>query len=343
MSKTKKTIAVQNSAWSNIGNAFFQMSAMQMLSEALPNYYVVGMDDPAERVFRPRQFKKNLFDVRNWYDADHYVFVGPQLGSLFLSDFAEQIKAIVERNKSYSLLSMHSEAEGAELKRIKDFLQTYPPKAFHTRDHMTFDKLSGQTQCKLDGCCFAFFASYLNNIPKLTPDRPYICSSFYRSYEPNITIGNITSNDFLGCGIKVQFHNKSILPWGLSRHLEVNKKYPTELGNWNIVRPVHGFYPLPHLIFSRPQSYISYNPLNFLSIYKYCEGVVTDRVHAGVVTLSFGHPAYVVEVDSRFGLFEAGNVEKQGDTMFLRKVTLDQAYQKHFTWLQNDFAAAIAD
>ncbi|WP_352821775.1 polysaccharide pyruvyl transferase family protein [Mesorhizobium sp. M0898] len=98
---------------------------------------------------------------------------------------------------------------------------------------------------------------------------------------------------------------------------------------------------MPHLTFSRRDSYITYNPLNFLSIYKYCDGVLTDRVHAGVAGLSFGKPARVLKVDRRFELFSKAPLTVVNGVFTLDKERLHQEYQRHCDWLRTDFAGSI--
>ncbi len=340
-STTKKVISVENSTWNNIGDAFYQYSLQNMISEALPEYDVVSIDGPPARAFRPGRYASNVFDTRSWSSADHIVFSGPILGRMFFQYYAEIIQAILRRGASYSLLSVHAGGEGADYDKIHLFLEKHPPKAIHTRDHPTFKKFCDLVECRLDGVCFAFFVSKLEQIPRLDPDQPYICSSFHSMREPEIMLSDAQAEHFLESGPQLEFSSRKLLPWRYYRHLEFNSRYPKEISRWRIVRPVHGFYPLPHLIFSRPNSYISYNPLNFLSAYKYCDGTISDRVHAGVVTLSFGHPSYVVRLDSRSALFDGIGIERHGELMVLPRENLENAYQKHLSWLKTDFVAAI--
>ena len=333
-------IAVENSTWNNIGDAFYQTALQTMLSKALPGDEVFSFDGPIARAFRPRMFERNTFDARANVEADHFVFSGPILGASFADQYGPLIRAIVESGRSYSLLSVHAYSQGEELALLREFLKAYPPKALETRDQTTFAKLEGAAPRQKNGICFAFFVRYIDGIPSFDPERKYVCFSFHNSREPQIRAAN-PGADFFDAQFDVGAEQRSLIPWKLSRHFDFAADYPTTLNGRTIVRPVHSFYPLPHLIFSRKNSYISYNPKNFLSIYKGCEGVVTDRVHAGVAALSFGKPALVTRLDGRYALFERAPLERKGDVVRLDPAALDAIYADHMTWLRTDFHDAI--
>jgi hypothetical protein len=333
-------IAVENSTWNNIGDAFYQTSIEAMLSEALPNAEISAFDGPIERAFRPRRFRGNAFDSRTLLQADHFVISGPVIGPSFLDLYGPFIRGVVESGKGYSLLSLHAYSTGVELERIRDFLTRYPPRALHTRDAPTFAKLSGIAPREKNGACFAYFVSYIPGIPDCAPAARPICLSFHNSQEPSISVGNVGA-DFFDADFQIKARGPSAIPWKFSRHWDFTNSYPTELNGRTVVRPVHSFYPSPHLIFSRPNSYISYNPRTFLSVYKGCEGVITDRVHAAVAALSFGNPALVTKLDGRYALFERAPLERKGDVVRLPRAALEEMRADHLHWLRNDFADAL--
>lgn len=333
-------IAVENSTWNNIGDAFYQTALQTMLADALPDDEVFSFDGPIVRAFRPRRFEANSFDAREMVEADHFVLSGPILGAGFLAHYGPLIQAIVESGRSYSLLSLHAYSEGEELERTKAFLRAFPPRALETRDEDTFVKVEGLASTEKNGCCFAFFVKYIPDVPQLARSGPYICLSFHNSPEPEIRVGDPAA-DFFNAGFDVGCASSGWLPWKVRRHFDFMAQYPRELGGCSVVRPVHSFYPLPHLSFSRPNSYISYNPRNFLAIYRNCEGVITDRVHAGVAALSFGKPALVTKLDGRYALFKRAPLERKGDVVRLEPGALDALYAEHMAWLRTSFRDAI--
>jgi hypothetical protein len=129
--------------------------------------------------------------------------------------------------------------------------------------------------------------------------------------------------------------------WRIERHLEFRKTHPERLGAYKIVRPVHSFYPFAHLIFNRPDSYITYNPLNMLALYKSVDGVLTDRVHSGVAALSFGKPAWVERVDDRFALFDRVPFEHKNGFFLPNPDAIEVAYQRVTDWLKGPFAETL--
>lgn len=339
----ENTIAIESSTWNNIGDAFYQNSMINIFKSVFPNKNVVSFDGPPNRAFRPRKRKKNVYDARFITEASHYVISGPILGIRFMEEYAPLIKEIIQRGRSYSMLSLHASADGKDLIEILDFLEKFPPTAFHTRDEPTFNKIKEISNVGMNGICFAWFVSKLPGLPDLSLGSPYVCVSYYRNFEPILTNidGNISS--FIDSDIKRVWPKKRTFYekyWRFFRFLDYKKVVPERLGKWKVIRPVQGFTFHPDLTYSRKNSYISYNPSNFLSIYKYSDGVVTDRVHSGVAGLSFGKPVIVEKVDSRFALFDRVPLKFKNDFMYLEEGALDPFYEKLVNWLSGDYAKA---
>lgn len=331
-------IAVENSTWNNIGDAFYQLSLQNCLKQTLPNATITSFDGPFRRAFRPRGFAKNGYDARFATMADHYVFSGPILGEGFFEEYAPLIEQLTARGASYSLLSVHAYAKGALLERMHAFFRDHPPTAFQTRDNFTFKKFNTLDVRKYDGICFAFFVSKLPGIPTVRPDKPFIALSYHSGPDPKLSI----SRDGAGTLIeRLSVEPRKARNWRFARHIDFMRTYETEVGGYDIVRPVHGFYPSPHLTFARPGSFITYNPLNFLAIYAHCEAVVTDRVHAGVAALSHGNPAYVSSIDSRYAIFERAPVTRHGDFLVLDAARLEEEYKTVLAWLSEAFSPLI--
>ncbi|TIL62936.1 MAG: polysaccharide pyruvyl transferase family protein [Mesorhizobium sp.] len=334
------TIAVENSTWNNMGDAFYQTSLQRILQAQLPQHRVVSFDGPIKRGFRPGRFGRHSFDVRTWTHADHYVFSGP-IFHRFVETYGDLIKAIVDKGSTYSFISVHSNTYDWELPNLRSFLTNYPPKAIHTRDRYTYDKIGDLAKESLDGICFAFFVRYLDGIPDLAPRDPYLCSSFHSIREPVLTCDPAPDEkSFVGSAVSFEL-KKANIPWRWDRHLDFKRAYPLKLGHWSIIRPVHGLYGFSHLVFSRPNSYVTYNPLNFLSIYKHCDGVLTDRVHAGVVALSFGRPVRLLAVDKRFELFSNAPITRTDGIFEIDNRELAKQYERHTDWIRNNLLSAI--
>lgn len=341
ISSADLTIAVESSTWNNIGDAFYQNSLIHQFRKHFPAYDVVSMDGPVQRAFRPGKHIGRAYDSRPRVDAAHYVFSGPILGATFVDHYGPLIKDLVARGRSYSLMSVHCNAEGEALERNKRLLRAHPPVAIHTRDHLTFEKLKGIAPCEMDGICFAFFVSEIPHLPILDQKEPYICASYYRGWEPAFAGVASSATELQTSGVRLEWHKQlDQKKWRFARMFEYRRPSADKLGPWTIIRPVQAFSPLPRLTFSKANSFISYNPNNFLAIYKYCQGTLTDRVHAGVATLSFGKAAKVERVDTRFTLFDRVPVKDVNGFMTLEPGALDPLYAEVSTWLSGPFAEA---
>lgn len=336
------TIAVENSTWNNIGDAFYQMSLERALRDAFPDANVVPLDGPVGRAFRTRsrRARDNALDIRNRIECDHIVLSGPILSRGFLDAYAPLIRAAHERGISYSLVSVHAYAEGADLEALRAFFNDYPPAALHTRDHYTYEKLKGVSRVSKSGMCFAFFVNRIPHIPDFGHGRDFACISFHSRPEPTIKAESL---DDLFARAPDFGTTMSPRKWRLKRHFDFLGKHPSTVAGLDIVRPVHGFYPFGHLTFSRPGSFISYNPRMFLAAYKACSATITDRVHAAVATLSYGKAACLQKLDARATLFDAAPVTSKNGWMTLDPEALEDAYQKQIDWLRRDFAQGLVE
>jgi hypothetical protein len=335
-------IAVENSTWNNIGDAFYQSAILQMMTECFPDDEILPFDGPINRAFPSRGLERNVLDVRKWVDADHYVLSGPILGMSLITQYLPFLRQLREQGKTYSIISAHGRGTPETEAAIAAFFEEYPPLVLHTREAKTYEKYARYARSAYNGCCFAFFVCKLPDGQHLAPDRPYVCASYHSMPEARIRLGRTGEGAVDIDSVSVEMRS-ALLPWRIARHLEFLRSAPEAVGGFDIVRPVHSFYPLPHLTFNRPNSFISYNPLNFLSVYRHCEMVFTDRVHAAVAALSFGRPAHVVRVDDRFELFRRIGVQRnEAGVLTLERSEIDQAYGAVRDWLVNDARQAMA-
>lgn len=324
-------IAIENSTWNNIGDAFYQSCIEHAFKVAHPNHRIVTFDGPSNRAFRAGFWIKNAIDIRQYFRADHFVFSGPIISSSFIDRYSELIQAIKDAGKSYSLISVHASASGQDLDTISEFLKLYPPSALHTRDDYTYTKLRGIADYEFPGVCFAFFARSLSSIPEVVLDDPYICSSFYAMQEPEFAVIRDDEGEVERLILKRK--PTTILPWRVARHLQFLRSYRNEQDGFRVLRPVHDAFRFPNVSFARPNSYLTYNPMIFLSIYKYCAATISDRVHAGVVSLSFGKPALIVRRDNRYELFKNSIVKENDGVLRANQNELDIQYKMHIDWL----------
>lgn len=307
-------IGVINSAWENMGNAFYAMALKSWLSEKYPHHEVFECDEPF-RPIRTSRCRRNRLQLTSIQDVDVFVFSGPILAQLLRKEhnLAAVIKDIIARDRSYALLSVSAaEMSMSEISATADFLNAYPPILFVTRDESTYLKFKQNvTMCK-NGICTAFLVRFLEGIPEVQMDVPYFISSFYLSPEPYFKCEGSVIKDI--SEIRV-VRRRPLMPFvklGYSRHFEcLRDDYPSVLADHRVVRIHQGFNPNCTLFnYAAPNSFVSYNPMSYLSLYKSCNFVISDRVHACVAALSYGHPVRMMTENDRCGVFTRFNLKK---------------------------------
>lgn len=333
-------IAVENTTWNNIGDGFYQTSIQNLLQSLFPESTVSVFEGPMTRAFKPRYqwLESKAFDLGALEDADLYVLSGPILTNEFAKDYEHLIKRWREARKPYLILSAHGISSAAI-----DVLRPYPPIAISTRDEITYDALSGVPTERMNGVCFAFFVSRTIKPCDIVKDAQFITSSFYKSMEPSLMMAG--SNGPVEHRLKLGditlyrksgfFHRGAIV-----KHLVPFKTFPESVGAYKIIRVNHDIgMRVPTSHYAYPNSFFSYNPSGYLSLYKHTACTVTDRVHAAVVTMSYGNPAIYCSSSNRDGLFSAqGITSRQDGVLRIKPEVLD----KQFELASNFIRAAVA-
>jgi hypothetical protein len=315
-------LAVENTTWNNIGDGFYQTSIENMLREMFPGSAVSVFEGPIRRAFRPRSgaLGGKAFDLGQVQDADAYVLSGPILNGEFSNYYGELIKRWHSLNKPYLLLSAHGTYRPAI-----DLLRKYPPVALSTRDEATFAALDDVDVPKMNGVCYAFFVSKTMIPCDIAANEQFIVSSFYKSPEPSLALGGsgMPLDQALQIGVPRVYRRPAI-----QKHLLWFRPYPGSIGPYKIIRAHHDIgMRLPTSHYSYPNSFFSFNPSGYLSLYKHTACTITDRVHAAVVTMSFGNPAIYCSASTRDGLFTANGITRQqGQARRIEPECLDRQY-----------------
>ncbi|MGJ3247561.1 MAG: polysaccharide pyruvyl transferase family protein [Elainellaceae cyanobacterium] len=313
----QKSILIENSTWNNVGDGFYQFPIYYLLKSMYGNVSNVAMiDGPINRAFRlnspsKKRFKNNAFNISKIYDGNIYIFSGPIFRAGFLENYASFIEEIKRKGADYLILSSHSSLEenSHELSKIISFLQEYPPLGLSSRDRYTFDLLNPFIKNCYDGLCCAFYSYILCPLPKLKSSNKYITLSFYKNFEPNIYI-KIENEEIVNINIQPYRLEKYSLFWKYLRHFEFLRNVPSSYDSYEIIRPNHGIgTSFINVDFSKPNSYLSFNPLSYLSLYQGTSLTISDRVHSCVVTLAAGKPVvfysnYIKSNDRRPQIFE---------------------------------------
>ena len=297
-------VIIENSTWNNIGDAFYQSTIFSLFKKNYPNCEILMGDGPIKRAFRPRTNKQfeNMFQLMQHQKADYHVFSGPILKHL-LDVYKEKIIEIVKRGANYALISVSSAGiSEEECKPIGDFFRKYPPILFTSRDEDTFFKFSKYiSQNCYNGICTAFLVGRFLPVDEIELPHQFFISSFYSELEPYYFCDKEVTVNTIDVKRKKTYLN---LSHDISRHLNFLRPQQSKLGDHLILR-VHNDLSThyKHIKFSHPNSFMSFNPLSYLSLYKSTNFTISDRIHACAVTLAFGKPCRLFSDSPRAGIF----------------------------------------
>ncbi|WP_247237855.1 polysaccharide pyruvyl transferase family protein [Telluribacter sp. SYSU D00476] len=298
-------ILVENSTWNNIGDGFYQSTLYALFTKLFPQEEIYMGEGPFQRAFRPRPKwqLENGFKLMDYQQADIHVFSGPMLRAI-LPTYSEKIKEIKKRGGNYLLVSVSS-AHITEEERVATgkFLEKYPPMILATRDEETYTNFKEFQINVYNGICTAFLVNKMLPVLGFSGHSRFFISSFYNELEP---VYKLQSGEVEIENIKVERKATFLgLSHSISRHLNFLRPQQDTLLSHKIVR-VHQdlsthFY---HVKFSHPNSFMSFNPLSYLSLYKSADFTISDRVHSCAVALSFGKPAMLFTNSPRAGIFD---------------------------------------
>lgn len=304
-----KVLIASSNISSNIGNDFFYRGIKYALSILVKDVDVFG------GYFLPyNAYKLNEREKNNNFDyfskvsgVDLVVIAGPVLDV----GFGKQFEAVLKQAELYDVPVAVISAGGRkydeeEIDHCKSILKKYPPKIFISRDHDTYKNYNGIAEFSYDGICFAFFANdYFNGYPTKEMGE-YLVSCFDFAPEPDLGL-YVELMDGKSKGKIIEPHTTRSLKQKFRYMLQ--KDFPDKIGDLNIIRTCHRPHRNKKLIFFRKKIVSSFISDPYLNLYKNAELTVTDRLHAAVVTLSFGNKACLVLNSNRTRLLDRAGVE----------------------------------
>lgn len=308
------TILVENSTWNNIGDGFYQSALLAYLKELFPTCEIRMGDGPIERAFRPSpRFVKNTFKLMDHEVADIHVFSGPMLRQL-VPLYSTKIKEIIKSGRNYALISCSGAgASKDEALAIGSLLQEYPPIVLSSRDPETYERFGKYVDNAYNGICAAFLVNKLP-LSKVTAPK-YFVSSFYSMPEPVFSSDKEHLDNIKDIDLSFR---KPLIAHKYDRHLDFLRKHSGELNGLNIVRAVHGVTDrFNHINFGSPNSFLSFNPLAYLSLYQAAEFTISDRIHACAVSITLGRPARLFTKSPRAGIFDRLGIDYKATDGFM--------------------------
>lgn len=303
----------------NIGNAFFNLGGEYVFEKAVPGAHIYRiMDQPNYRTLH-NKFNgnpKNFWDPISTIDTDLVVLQGPVLNSWFGLSWESTLKNLFQRNKKYALHSASFfKFTEKELADVRTFLKKYPPAFISTRDSNAHDIIkSWELEIPLiDGIDAGFFVNLAYQPPKTIEGEQLIALNFDRYPEPELIAAEKEDPDI----IIGQSSYDIIIPKRLNQsaakskvrayvsELFDNRKLPSMLDKYKVVRPEHRFFPhMTKKIYKRSNSFSSDDPFTYLTCYANAAVTLSDRVHACVATLAYGNRAMLFTPSPRSALFE---------------------------------------
>jgi len=342
---TDGSIIVTAGTWStNIGNAFFQLGARYIMSQALPDRRVQLLADQAGywqygRKVEPSRSARLLDHV----DADCIVLSGSLLTYSFPDLWQESFEILKERGTRIVLLGVgqfdYSERETAH---CREFLTQYRPHVFVSRDSVAYNNFKDLAENSFNGIDNAYFLP-LAYPPAKLDYPPYIVLNFDKGPEPICDLLPANGNPVWGrpgynccrvpfgtAALDVRFAgHKRFLSDRLGKYygylaglLGLKKSKQERLGEHLLLRTDHQTNPLCHRkLYYGPGAFAMDVPYGYFALYGNAALTLSDRIHACVVTMAYGHPAMLFSKSPR-----AQIIERVGaTTIFQRPTTLDLA------------------
>lgn len=361
------TVAIPIGWSTNIGNAFFAEGIKYVMEQAIPGCRAFLLTDQAAflnllpgRKYRhePRNSLRYLDHIR----PDYVVIAGSCLTEQFPRIWGESLRRLYEGGTKLLLIGAgHYDYSPEEIEVSRNLLRQYPPHVFISRDHNTYDIFRDVSELSYDGIDCAYFVPDVFQ-PVETDLPPYMILNFDKTPEPYVQVspaggtplpasrgqapGTSMAFDFKGQQWALRFSKigsrlSRVLGKGYAfvlGPLGLHGTRQEKAGNLMIVRTDHALNPLMlRRIFRGPNSFAGDLPYTYYNLYGQTELTLTDRIHAALVTLSYGRPAMLISRSGRASIIErvgGGDVtrrptqldmgvlarEKQGMIDFLKSV-----------------------
>lgn len=342
-------ITLVNGFWGqNIGNAFFNLGGMQLLTSALGPGGVVNLiqDAPAYWTLH-RKSKGNYskwWNIIERIDTDLLVLQGPVLTASFPTIWGPTLERLADRGIQYGLLGVgHFKYDEAETEAARTLLSKLPPAFIFTRDQETHRSLLGSG---IESCCGLDSAFFLNDAydpPSLTGDH-FVASAIDLSPAPKIHCefdpgGSINT-------LKLGQGGSSIGQGMLDRGGMVGHILSSTLDRadqpTNVVTLTHRTNPhIAAYVYRKSRSVASDEPYTYAAIYKAASLVVTDRVHAAVASSAYGTPWVFLGHTPRSSLLEqAIGPWSHGEITNVDRDELEERKSRHLSAVRSALVGA---
>jgi hypothetical protein len=295
---------------------------------------------------------ENYVDMVRNLDIDYLVLQGPVLNAWMGVSWEKTFEALQQRGIRVILLSCaFFKFRDSEIASVKRLLEKYPPALISTRDPKTFDIIKDWVPQvpKYNGIDSGFFLPKCVSPFSAREGFRYITLNFDRYPEPTLSRTPLDAAKFNVRSIDMldgQYHlgvpkfldwasHKSKI-WAYAGELTDRRALPASLGDQAIVRPEHRFFPhMTRKIYRHPNATASDEPWTYINIYANTDLTLSDRVHACVATLAYGHPAMLFTPSPRAALFERLGLGAIREKLVeLDGALLEEEQEKEIAWLK---------
>jgi len=328
------TVAIPIGWSTNIGNAFFAEGIKYVLERAIPNCRAVLLTDQAAflNLMPGRNYRHEPPNSLRYLDhirPDYVVVAGSCLTEQFPRIWGQSLRHLYQAGTKVLFIGAgHYDYSVKEIELCRDLLKQYPPHVFISRDRKTYEIFRDVSKHSYDGIDCAYFVPEVFE-PIKTDLPPYIVLNFDKTPEPLIRVstngpssvsgsanpapGNLVRFDFRGREWLLQFPRIRLK---LSRLLDKGYAFTVgpmglhgtrqrQAGEMMIVRTDHALNPLMlRRIFRGPNAFAGDLPYTYYNLYGQTELTLTDRIHAALVTLSYGRPAMLISRSGRASIIE---------------------------------------
>lgn len=340
-----RPIVVTAGTWStNIGNAFFQLGAQYVMSQAGGRRAVQLFTDHAGYWQYGRKVEPaNSARLLDHVDAEYVVLSGSLLTYSFPALWADSLKILKQKGTRLVLLGVGQfDYSERETQLCRELLREYPPYLFVSRDSVTYENFKDLALYSYDGIDNAYFLPLACPAVKLDYP-PYIALNFDKGPEPVCALLASSERPIWGRS----GYNSCRVPFGsdvldirfparkrllsdcfgkyygyLAGMLGLKRTRQDRVGEYHLLRTDHQTNPLCHRkLYYGPGAFAMDVPYGYFAIYANSVLTLADRIHACVVTMAYGGTAMLFSKSPR-----AQIIERVGaTTIFQRPTRLDPA------------------
>lgn len=312
----KISILVTGGSWvTNIGNAFLDIGSIQSIKQAVPNaevylYSVINrwtfykIDGFMQKILIKKNVKENMFDMYKYINVDFVVQQGAFLGIDWFDVHGEILLSMVKKGAKFIIngggMTDETYGDKKKIEKTRKYLEKLKPYVFISRDEETYEAFKDIAEYSYNGIDCAFFINDAY-IPPSLKIEPYIVLNFDKSPEPSLEELSIDNKMKI-----VRVHHS---PW-------------------------YNFKMLKYYYFSKNVLF-SDVPYDYLTIYANAYATYSDRVHACVVTLTYGNKARLFNTTPRSGIFERlGITNITKELIKIKKEKLEEEKRKQIAFLK---------